>query len=441
MLQSDRFYEPTSSLNRFFSSLPHAVFCSDDKTARRKLVKSAALNFPYIQVNSANLRNWLVFDLDHNNPNIWEDVDLPPPNFIVTSRNQSNSSHLYYAIPGVTTSTNGRASPIAYMKAVYEAMAIKLNADLAYSGPVAKTPGHRWWRTVELHNHEYDLGELSEYVDLTTKPMWSKGPDLDSVSHSRNCTLFEMTRFYAYAKVAEARRKTTLPQFEQQIRNYATLKNRFHELGWSENLSEADIKATAKSIARWTWDKYKGNGIHRGVMGLDSTLPLKERQQRAAKRTADIKRKNTLANVVNTIRTLKQDAVPITLTNIAKLSNLTRQTVAQYKDEALKEVTSGHKLVSLFTHANDVKLGHYQIDKNFLGILGHPFDRKFNVDLNIGFVRASIGLAKPPDYVSASYGSRQRVDGACVRLTRTVKLSYKQVKPKVYSRFVLKGSL
>jgi hypothetical protein len=359
-----RYYQPSSSLNRLFSHLPHAPFCSDDKTARLKLTKTKALSFPYIQVNTANLKNWLVFDLDHDNPMIWEDVSLPPPNFTVVCPTK-NTSHLFYAIPGVATSVNSRSAPIQYMKAVYEAMAIRLNADLAYSGPVAKTPGHPWWRTHEFHNKLYDLGELSEYVDLETKPRWSKGPDLDSVSDSRNCTLFEITRFYAYAKVSEARRKSTLAEFEAQVRNYATAKNRFREKGWQSNLAYSEIKATAKSIARWTWDYYRGDSVHRGVMGLDSEIPLPERQSTSALRTAKMKRNKTQVAIRNAVLSAKNSGTKITCVSIARLSGLCRQTVATHLDKILENLNPIVPLSTLLNNAKPVKLGVYQIDPIF----------------------------------------------------------------------------
>ncbi|MFT7052888.1 MAG: hypothetical protein ACJAU1_000438 [Psychromonas sp.] len=359
-----RYYQPSSSLNRLFSHLPHAPYCSDDKTARLKLTKTKALSFPYIQVDTANLKNWLVFDLDHDNPMIWDDESLPPPNFMVVCPTK-NTSHLFYAIPGVATSVNSRSAPIQYMKAVYEAMAIRLNADLSYSGPVAKTPGHAWWRTHEFHNKMYDLGELSEYVDLETKPQWSKGPDLDSVSHSRNCTLFEITRFFAYAKVSEARRKSTLAEFEAQVRNYATARNRFKEKGWQNNLAYSEIKATAKSIARWTWDYYRGDSVHRGAMGLDSQIPLPERQSSSALRTAKMKRGKTEVAIRNAVLKAKESGAKISCVSIARLTGLCRQTVASYLNVILKNLNPIISLNDLLNTTNSVKLGVYQIDPIF----------------------------------------------------------------------------
>jgi hypothetical protein len=355
-----RLYEESAPLTRLFNTLPSAPYCSSDKTAKLKLAKSDALNFPYIQINTANFKNWLVFDLDHNNPMIWEDVDLPPPNFTVASPT-TNTSHLFYAIPGVATSAKARSAPIRYMKAVYEAMALKLKADLAYSGPVAKTPGHPWWRTHEFHNHLYDLGELSEYVDLQTEPKWKKGPELDDFSHSRNCTLFEITRFFAYAKVDEARRQSSLVEFEKLVRNFATSRNRFSHKGWNYDLRDSDVKATSKSIARWTWDNYRGSSIHRGVMMLPKDLPLPEKQRKSAIRTAQVKSKKSESAIRAAIANLKQTGQTPTLLEIAKATGFSRQTVAKYS--ALIQSNSNN-IVSLnrvLKDARAVKLGVYQI--------------------------------------------------------------------------------
>ena len=136
---AERYYQPDTALNRLLSEAPYLPRCSDNKTAARVRPREYAIRYPYMQVNQPDRVSWLVFDLDHVNSLIWEDENLPAPNLVVRNR-RNGHAHLFYAIVPVCTSENARSKPIQYMKAVYEAMVARLQADPAYSGPVAKTP-------------------------------------------------------------------------------------------------------------------------------------------------------------------------------------------------------------------------------------------------------------------------------------------------------------
>lgn len=328
---SNRYYEPNTALNRLLLEAPYLPRCSDNKTAALVRPREYAIRYPYMQVNRSDMVSWLVFDLDHSNPLIWEDENLPPPNFVV--RNPKNGhSHLFYAIAPVCTSENARSKPINFMKAVYDAMAERLAADPSYSGPVAKTPGHPWWSTRENHAHEYDLGELAEYVDLVVKPLWSAGPDLDAASHSRHCLLFEELRFYAYSIVSRERANGSYKNFLRFVEAFAFNKNNYQQRGFSMNLTASQVKATVKSVARWTWDRYTGGSqCHRGVMSLDPSLPLRDRQQLAARRTHKARNKASESKIRAACQALLKEGARLTLVSIAGLSGLARQTVAKYR--------------------------------------------------------------------------------------------------------------
>lgn len=327
----DRYYESGTALNRLLSEAPYLPRCSDNKTAALVRPREYAIRYPYMQVNRQDMVSWLIFDLDHSNPLVWEDANFPAPNIVVSNR-KNGHSHLFYAIAPVCTSENARSKPIQYMKAVYEAMAARLNADPAYSGPVAKTPGHPWWSTWEIHGTEYDLGELADYVDLVSTPPWSTSPNLDSVSHSRHCLLFEELRFYAYSIVNREREQGTFKSFMRLLEAYASNKNNYQQRGFSMNLSVSQVRATVKSVARWTWDRYSGSSqCHRGVMGLDKSLPLKERQRLAAERTHQTRQKATESKIRIACRTLRRKSEGLTLVAVAGATGLSRQTVANYK--------------------------------------------------------------------------------------------------------------
>lgn len=368
--QTDRFFQSGTALNRVLAEAPYLPRCSDDKTATRVRPREYAIRYPYMQINRPGFVSWLIFDLDHARAMIWEDVGLPAPNLIVRNR-ASGHSHLYYAISPVCTTENARSKPITYMKAVYEAFAARLDADPDFhSGPVAKTPGHPWWLTHELHSHVYELGELADYVDLAVTSPWGTGPKLDDVCHSRHCILFEHLRYYAYSIVNRERERGSFSTFTRLLEACAHNRNSFHRRGFMENLAQPSIKATVKSVARWTWDRYTGCGrCHRGVMQLDKHLPLVERQRLAAARTNEVRHKATEAKVRAACCRLRQKGEPLTQTAIGRLAGLTRQTVAAYR-HVLNEVFKPAAIVVLersSAKAVDVKHGVHQVTAAPLG--------------------------------------------------------------------------
>jgi hypothetical protein len=329
---SPRLYQDGSALQRILAEAPYLPRCSDDKTATRVRPREFAVRYPYMQINRAGFVSWLIFDLDHGDAWRWEDAGLPAPNLIV--RNRANGhSHLYYAIQPVCTTAAARSKPIAYMKAIYEAFAAKLAADPSFhSGPVAKTPGHPWWLTHELHGVVYELGELADHVDLVASNPWSKGVSLDEVRHSRHCMLFEQLRHYAYAIVHRERASGTLESFTRLLDMYAHGKNNFTAHGFAANLALSSIRSTVRSVARWTWDRYTGSRrVNLGVMQLDPSLPLHERQKLAAQHTHDQRAKATESKIRAACRQLKAKGASLTQVAVAKLAGLTRQTVASYK--------------------------------------------------------------------------------------------------------------
>lgn len=326
------YFQSGSALSRVLTEAPYLARCSDDKTATRVRPREYAIRYPYMQINRPGMVAWLIFDLDHSNCLAWSDAGLPAPNLIVRNR-QNGHSHLYYAIHGVCTSEGGRSHPIQYMKAVYQAFAAALNADPEYnSGPVAKTPGHPWWETQELHSHVHDLAELAREVDLSSSKPWIKGPRLDAASHSRHCLLFERLRYYAYSRVVQAREAGNFEAFSRQLEAHAFNCNQFKSQGFSQDLPLSSLKATVKSVARWTWDHYQGAGsCHRGVMQLDKALPLEERQRQAAIRTHGLRIQEAQSKIRKACRELRAAGQRITYTAIAAQAGLSRQTVSKHR--------------------------------------------------------------------------------------------------------------
>jgi len=351
---------------------PYLPRCSSDKTAVLVRPVEYAIRYPYMQVNRQGMVSWLVFDLDHGNAVIWDDVGLPEPNMIV--KNPKNGhSHLFYAIRPVCTTEFARSKPIQYMKAIYASMAARMNADSAYSGPVAKTPGHPFWRTSELHNHVYDLNELADFVELPQSLPWSKGPDFDAVSHSRHCLLFEEVRFYAYSIVNREREQGSYLSFYNLVEAFAINCNNYGKRGFSDgNLRLSQVNATVKSIARWTWDKYRGSSTHnRGCMRLvgRSDLSLGQKQKLAAEHAHKARRRTTESKVRLACHALLNAGKKLTHVAIADHAGLSRQTVSKYQDAIAAVLTQfnsqSNNVVDIKAHSIrsnvNVKYGQHQI--------------------------------------------------------------------------------
>lgn len=328
-----RFFVAHTALNRVFEEASYLARCSDNKTAMRMRPREHAIRYPYMQVNRLDRVSWLIFDLDHPNSLIWDDAGLPPPNLIVRNRH-TGSCHLYYAIIPVCTSDSARDKPIRYMKAIYKAFVDRLKADPEYhGGPVAKTPGHPWWHTRELHSNVYELADLAECVELESITPWGKGPDLDAASHSRHCMLFENLRFFAYSIVNHEREHGSYEHFMQRLTAHAHNSNQFRSRGsFLDDLPMSSIRSTVRSVGRWTWSRYTGNSrCHRGVMELDKSTPLAERQKLSAKRTHAVRHQATESKIRAACRALRHQDKPLAIASIAALSGITRQTVAKYR--------------------------------------------------------------------------------------------------------------
>ena len=333
------------AMERFLDTAPYFSRCGDTKVATYIRPRDYAIKKPYMQANRADMISWLVFDLDHSNPNVWDDRNLPTPNFVVRDRNK-NTAHLFYAIVPVCISNNARKKPVRFMKLVYKAMAKTMDADPSYTGVIAKTPHHPIWCTTEFHDYIYELSELAAHVDIEPLPSWQKKGKAE-IGGSRNCTLFEKLRHYAYSIVEYDREHSHYEAFKLRLEQYAEKCNDFISQGYNCNLSLSEIRATTKSVARWTWEKYIRNEcFNRGIMNLDNTLPQAHRQSLSARRTHQERKFNNAKKILIATQQIVANKEKVTYTAIARLSKLCRQTVTKYKS-IIERVLSRPEIIPL----------------------------------------------------------------------------------------------
>ena len=233
-----------------FDSLPNRPYCMDDKPSYMLIrSKAIAIKKPYIQVNPPLTTIYFVFDDDKGDAALsWFDADLPTPLWTTQNPENGHCHHCYKLQIPISTSEMASVKAIKYAQAVYYAYALKLGADLAYSQLITKNPLHPQWRTTFWTDRAYTLDYLADFVDLP-KRIPKK---LEQVGLGRNVTMFEKGRHWAYSAVRDYLHHHSSSAWEKAVLSHLENINE----GFEPPLPYVEIKATAKSIARWVWKRF-----------------------------------------------------------------------------------------------------------------------------------------------------------------------------------------
>ena len=157
---------------------------------------------------------------------------------------------------------------------------------MGYVGLITKNPVHRdWWTT--WHNHApYPLDYLAEFCPDADLAAYSRRSRKEVGGLGRNVTVFDNVREWAYSAVRAYWRPNGYEAWADAVRAACESANAFgREQGGPLPVSE--IKATAKSISRWVWNRFTPAGFsqvqaHRGAKGgRISKRPTKNGKARA----------------------------------------------------------------------------------------------------------------------------------------------------------------
>ena len=323
------------------SRLAHRPYCTDDKTAGLAVRGAvSALKRKYVQANCPALLFRLVLDVDHNIRSTAElhswagDFQAPQPNWTAITR-ETGRGHLGYEIEvPVATHDYARSGPIRLAAAIEDGLTDLLRADASYAGLICKNPLHVDWHTVAGRVRPYDLSELSEWVDLTQyQGKHAKAP---RGSLGRNCLLFDRLRRWSYKNLRDFKGKTPIESWYAAVEAQGVEFNHFHQadLVRKDPLAWAEVKATAKSVAKWTWVHFGEGKAH---LDFIDTQRHKQGLQAASKR-AEREGHIRAAHAI-----LLAAGGRITVSLLAKRSGVSRQSV--YKDYAgvLNELGLGAK--------------------------------------------------------------------------------------------------
>ena len=236
----------------FYEKLPKKPYCTDD-LGHGVIIrpKKTAIQKPYIQHNPPCLITSLVFDIDRSDAYFaWSDANLPTPTWIAKNR-QNNHAHVGYMLATpVCTTHRARQNVIEYLAKIEQAYGLALGADRGYTGLITKNPCHGAWENHIFGVEPYELNYLADFVELQELKT-----DLKEVSGlGRNCMMFDTVRFWAY-KAIRAHRGSTFDVWLGKVLEQCQNANG----AFIEPLPYSEVKATAKSIARYCWKK---DGYH-----------------------------------------------------------------------------------------------------------------------------------------------------------------------------------
>ena len=236
----------------FYEKLPKKPYCSDD-LGHGVIIrpKSTAIQKQYIQHNPPCLITSLVFDIDRSDAYFaWSDANLPTPTWIAKNR-QNNHAHVGYMLATpVCTTHRARQNVIEYLAKIEQAYSLALGADRGYTGLITKNPCHGAWENHIFGVEPYELNYLADFVELQELKT-----DLKEVSGlGRNCMMFDTVRKWAYKAIREHRGSTFDVWLGEVLKMAINANGAF-----IEPLPYSEVKATAKSIARYCWKK---DGYH-----------------------------------------------------------------------------------------------------------------------------------------------------------------------------------
>ena len=273
-------------LNFFKDVLPRKPYCTDELGSLFIRQKEEAVKRRYIQQNSPFDLYWLVYDVDRPTAHYdWEDIHAPPPN--ITAMNIDNGySHLFYGlkVPVIKCIENPKVhiKPLRYAASIDVALSLKLNADPGYVGLICKNPLHKNWNVQVWQGELYDLNWLADYLELG--PYRDARKHLPPIGLGRNCTLFELTRRWAYPQRRKAGLYSHEACFIDAVTQYATKKNE----AFPAPLPYPEVKATGKSVGRWTWRNMSPEGFEEwGEKRRENSIIV--RQAKSQERAAEIR--------------------------------------------------------------------------------------------------------------------------------------------------------
>lgn len=270
--------------------LPYKPYCSDELSAGikpRKLLQ--ALERRYIQLNPPHLRWFMVFDVDREGAAFaWEEAGLPHPTWIAIN-GENGHGHLVYTLedPVLTAEFEGRQAPLRYLASIEEAYRTKLRADDGYSSLITKNPMNLDWYVLRAGNNclrGESLDYFAEFIELNklSKARRKVGrTNVHAVGLGRNCTVFNQVSQWSYRNIRDYKSASNFENWHREVLNQCLACNS----SFLTPLLLNELRAIAKSIAKWVW-------YHFNITASDRRFSKLQAHRNAQRKTNNGGRKN-----------------------------------------------------------------------------------------------------------------------------------------------------
>lgn len=365
----DQSYLHFDALQDFADRIPYRTMMSPNKRYDGYILpRSVAKGFPYIRMNYPHI-DYLCFDLDyHSAPIAAQERDLPIPTLTVITPDSKHAHLLYELLHPIPRAANKKTR--ALLKDVLYVYKEILCADrvITTQRSLFKNPLSNKW-IIHQGNTPYTLSELAEskpagfVMDRTYQPRTDRNlgelPFEETLDRfSRNCSLFENVRLYAY---------TIARQHNSEESLYEAILSRVIHLNDTEIPKhfpvkikpKSELKSIARSISEWTFvRRHNFKLVRRGVMGFDGmpglyydpetkqpdevfSKELSRRQALSAARTNTVKKLSTEQKILAAMELCSKRGFKPTVANLATLAQIHRTTLWRHKDLIDKYVAYG----------------------------------------------------------------------------------------------------
>lgn len=243
-------------LDLFTRELPRRPWCSNNlhDEGLAVLPLRQALEKKYIQYNPPAMIHWLAFDIDRKFSTPADEwITAAVPNIVVRNPRNQHVHLLYGMVAGVCKTEAARQAPQRLVEAIYEGYRHALQADSGFTQLICKNPLSSAWCTEVLREDLYELSELSEYVDLKAASARIKAtPKQHRSGIGRNCSLFDSLRGWSYRWMRDYQ-QLGRDVWMQRVLEQCEKLNCF-----DSPLPYSEVRSIAKSVGKWTWDRYTG---------------------------------------------------------------------------------------------------------------------------------------------------------------------------------------